>query len=445
MSEQTQVPPVLRSRTAAFKNPAYLQNSFSMLLFFASWGIWWSFFQIWLTNDSSGLGLNGTQVGTVYSVNSIGTLIIMFLYGTMQDRLGIRRQLVIGAAIVQSLIGPFAVFVYRPLLENNFMLGVVVGAVVLSAGFMSAVGLLEAVSERLSRRFGFEYGQARMWGSFGYAMVALVAGFLFNVNPALNFWFGSAFGVVSLLVLLLWKSPKTTASGELTSDSETSTPSFSEMVALLKVRELWVVILFVLFTWTFYTVFDQQMFPDFYTSLFATQERGQEIYGVLNSVQVFLEAIMMGLVPLLMRKIGVRNTLMLGILIMTLRILGCAIFSDPLVVSLIKMLHAPEVALCILPIFRYFTLHFNPLLSATLYMVGFQISAQVGNVILSPVLGSLRDTLGYQPTFFIISGIVALAGVYGYFFLKKDHEVVHGDPFYTDRQRATQASGQSKI
>jgi len=75
--------------TTTLKNPTYLQSSFSMLLFFASWGIWWSFFQIWLTSDSAGLALSGAQVGTVYSVNSLATLVLMFAYGAVQDRLGI--------------------------------------------------------------------------------------------------------------------------------------------------------------------------------------------------------------------------------------------------------------------------------------------------------------------------------------------------------------------
>ncbi|NLA29311.1 MAG: hypothetical protein GX875_06630, partial [Propionibacterium sp.] len=87
-----------------------------------------------------------------------------------------------------------------------------------------------------------------------------------------------------------------------------------------------------------------------------------------------------------------------------------------------------------LPIFRYFTLHFNPALSATLYMVGFQISAQIGNVILSRPLGMLRDSIGYQPTFLVISGIVLLAGVYAFFTLKKDDQQVLGDPFLRDNQ-----------
>ena len=58
------------------KNRSYLQNSVAILLFFASWGIWWSFFQLWLTKPAAegGLGFDGGQVGTIYSINSAATL-----------------------------------------------------------------------------------------------------------------------------------------------------------------------------------------------------------------------------------------------------------------------------------------------------------------------------------------------------------------------------------
>lgn len=192
----------MASFTKSLKNPSYLYSSLTLLLFFMSWGIWWSFFQLWLAKDSAegGLGLNGADIGTVYSVNSLVTLILMFIYGTTQDRLGLKRHLTILIGIIASAVAPFVIFVYEPLLKNSFMLGVLLGSIVLSAGFMAGVGLLEAFAERMSRRFNFEYGQARMWGSFGYAMVALVAGFLFTINPHLNFIVGSFIGVALLLI-----------------------------------------------------------------------------------------------------------------------------------------------------------------------------------------------------------------------------------------------------
>ena len=170
------------------------------------------------------------------------------------------------------------------------------------------------------------------------------------------------------------------------------------------------------------------MVTEFFTRFFATPEDGQQAYGILNSVQVFLEFIMMGLVPILMRKIGVRRALLLGCLSMVCRISGCGIASTPLGIGLIKLLHAPETALFVLAIFRYFTLHFDTRVSATLYMVGFQIAASVGGIIFSVPLGSLRDNIGYQHTFLIIAGIVLCASVYAFFILKKDDQDVEGQP-----------------
>lgn len=428
--------------TTTLRNPNYLQSSFSMLLFFASWGIWWSFFQIWLTSESAGLALTGAQVGTVYSVNSLATLILMFAYGAIQDRLGVKKTLAIVLASVTALIGPFCTWVYQPLLQSHFLTGVVLGAIVLSIGFLAGVGLFEALTERYSRRFNFEYGQARMWGSFGYAVVALAAGFLFTINPMLNFWIGSVLGLIHLLLLVFARTKKQPVSAAHAGTeilSSASTPTIREMFALFRLPSLWLIILFVMLSWTFYTVFDQQMFPGYYTGLFDSPETGQRVYGILNSVQVFVEAAMLGIIPLVMRRIGIRSALLLGVAIMFVRILGCALVDDPLWVSAIKMLHAVETPLFILPIFRYFTLHFNPALSATLYMVGFQVSAQIGNVLLSTPLGMLHDRMGYQQTFITISVVVLVAGVYGFFALKKDDQQVDGDPFLRHSKTAVDA------
>lgn len=143
----------------------------------------------------------------------------MFFYGTIQDKLGTKRTLAILIGVIATLVGPFVIYVYRPLLESNFMVGVIVGGVFLSAGFMAG---------------------------------------------------------------------------------------------LLKMPTLWAVILFVIGTGTFYNLFDQQMFPDFYTGIFANKDTGQQVYGVLNSAQVFLDAAMMVGISILIRKVGVRTSLLLA-------------------------------------------------------------------------------------------------------------------------------------
>ena len=167
------------SRFQVWKNPSYLQISFGIFMFFCSWGIWWSFFQRWLNT----IGLNGAEVGQIYSINSLATLIIMFAYGAIQDQLGIKRHLAIAISAIAALVGPFVHFIYAPMIQAGGsvrFIGALLGSVVLSAGFMAGCSLIEALTERYSRKFDFEFGQSRAWGSFGYAIVALVAGHIFN-------------------------------------------------------------------------------------------------------------------------------------------------------------------------------------------------------------------------------------------------------------------------
>ena len=414
----------------AFSNPFYRASSLQILLFFAGWGIWWSFFQIWLTTKQ---GFTGAQVGTIYSFGCAISLVLMFVYGSLQDKLGMKKTLLRFFITCQIFVGPFFTWVYAPMLAANFYVGAAIGAVYLSVSFLAACPVLEAVTERLSRRYSFEYGQARAWGSFGYAVSALCAGFLFTMNPNLIFWTVSAIAVIELIVLLALK-PENNASlceqyeVRLESLKESKTPSFGEIIGVFKLVEVWKMIVFVIMSWTFYTVFDQQMFPEFFTRFFSTPEAGQQAYGVLNSIEVFLEFLMMGLVPILMRKIGVRKAILLGCTIMIVRIGGCGLVTNPLGVAIIKLLHAPETALFILAIFRYFTLHFDTRISATLYMVGFQIAAQVGQIIFSTPLGALHDSIGYQSTFLVISGIVCVASLYAFVILKKDDQQVDGQP-----------------
>lgn len=417
-------------RSGQLKNPFYVSNSLNILLFFAGWGIWWSFFQIWLTTKE---GFSGAQVGEIYSFNSAFSLIMNLVYSNIQDRLGIRRNLLIFCAVLQVFLGPFFTFLFVPMLRAHFLMGALIGSCYLTLAYLSASPMFEALTERVSRRFNYQYGSARGWGSFGYALSALIAGFLFTIDPALLFWLGSGIAVVLLILLLCWnpiRNEKDVAKFEnpMVKERENSKPASKDFLNIFKIRSLWEIAIFLVFSGTFYTIFDQQMFPQFFTQFFKTQAVGDHMYGILNSVEVFLEAIMMGLVPLLMKKIGVRRTILVGVTFMFIRIGGCGLITNPVGVSIIKLLHAPETAIFCVVMFRYYTLHYDPRVSATINIVT-GIAGSFGQILLSTPLGILRDHIGYQPTFLVIAGIVFCAGIYGYFIIRKDDQEVNGEKF----------------
>ena len=142
----------------AFSNPFYRTSSLEILFFFAGWGIWWSFFQIWLTTNQ---GFTGAQVGTIYSFGSAVALLLMFVYGSIQDKLGMKKNLLIFLVSCEIFLAPFFTWIYVPMLESNFYIGAIAGAVYLAVSYLAACPVFEAVTERMSRRYNFEYGQAR--------------------------------------------------------------------------------------------------------------------------------------------------------------------------------------------------------------------------------------------------------------------------------------------
>ncbi|MDO4665801.1 MAG: oligosaccharide MFS transporter [Actinomycetaceae bacterium] len=413
----------------SFANKSYQQNSAIFFLFFSAWSIWYVFFQIWLT-DPSGLNLSGSRVGTIFSLNSLATLSLMLAYGIIQDRIGMKRHLALFATILASLVGPFFIWVYRPLLQANFLVGAIIGALFLAAGFNSAGALFETISERYSRYYNFEYGQSRMWGSVGYAVLAIVGGVLYPFDPRLNFWVSSAFGLATLLIQVFWKNPPLPKGGA--QPTESAHPSSRDILRCFKKKSLWAIMAFVMLTWTFYTVLDAQLYPDFYTTLFADKEVGRRVFGIVCAGQTFVEAATLGVVPWVMRKIGVRSTILIGALLLFVRYAAYAMFTSVVVITCFRLLWAIELPFLLLPIFRYITLHFPTRLSATLYMVGFQIAAQLGVVIYSPFIGIIKDRIGYQPTFGIVVGAVAVGVGFGALFLLRDNEKVEGVEFYRD-------------
>lgn len=116
-------------------------------------------------------------------------------------------------------------------------------------------------------------------------MAALVAGFLFTINAYLIFWVGSAFAVVLLLVLIFFRpeddEEKLQQFENLAENQkEDKSPSMAEILNVFKMIDLWKIIIFIMMSWAFYTVFDQQMFPDFFTKFFSTPAIGQQaIWG----------------------------------------------------------------------------------------------------------------------------------------------------------------------
>lgn len=393
----------------------YWVGSVYIFTLFSGFAFIYSMYAIWLSQT---IQLNGSQIGLIFSANSIAAISVQPLLGFVQDKLGTKSYLLWLNALFLLASGPFFSFVYAPLLNSQFYLGVAVGALFVALVFLAMAGVVETFLERLSRLSKFEFGRLRLWGSLGWASAALFGGLLINLGGEVIFWCASAVSIIPIFILafIRFSFPK--------SDETVSTDSavkLSDVGLVLKLPSFYCFAIYVLGVATIYTVYDQQ-FPVFFASLFDDVTFGNSMFGYLNSAQIFLEAACFAIAPLIVNKIGVKNGLLLAGAIMVFRIFTSALVDNEVALGITKLLHAIELPVLMVSIFKYLNLHFNPKLSATLFLIGFMFVMQLGSAAFAPIFGHLYDVYGFQAIYLVMACISFISLIVSAKLLNNDAE-----------------------
>ncbi|MFF2442442.1 MFS transporter [Priestia megaterium] len=398
----------------------YWKLSAYFFFFFFTWSSSYSLFSIWLGQE---IKLNGSATGLIFSVNAIFALCMQPLYGYISDRIGLKKHVLFFISCLLVFVGPFYIFVYGPLLQYNVLIGAIIGGLYLGVAFLAGIGAIETYIEKVSRKYKFEYGKSRMWGSLGWAAATFFAGQLFNINPHINFWVASVSAVI--LVAIIFSVKVEMSSYEM---EKAESVTLRDVGSLFLLKEFWFFMIYVVGVTCVYGVYDQQ-FPIYYASLFPTESIGNQVFGYLNSFQVFLEAGMMFAAPFIVNKIGTKNSLILAGFLMGFRIIGSGLVVGPIGISSMKLIHALELPIMLIAIFKYLAANFDTRLSSILYLVGFQFASQIGASVLSPIAGGLYDSVGFSRTYLIMGGMVLVFNVISMFTLlnSKKHRFIRKD------------------
>ncbi|QJX78331.1 MFS transporter [Priestia megaterium] len=398
----------------------YWKLSAYFFFFFFTWSSSYSLFSIWLGQE---IKLNGSATGLIFSVNAIFALCMQPLYGYISDRIGLKKHVLFFISCLLVFVGPFYIFVYGPLLQYNVLIGAIIGGLYLGVAFLAGIGAIETYIEKVSRKYKFEYGKSRMWGSLGWAAATFFAGQLFNINPHINFWVASVSAVI--LVAIIFSVKVEMSSYEM---EKAESVTLRDVGSLFLLKEFWFFMIYVVGVTCVYGVYDQQ-FPIYYASLFPTESIGNQVFGYLNSFQVFLEAGMMFAAPFIVNKIGAKNSLILAGFLMGFRIIGSGLVVGPIGISSMKLIHALELPIMLIAIFKYLAANFDTRLSSILYLVGFQFASQIGASVLSPIAGGLYDSVGFSRTYLIMGSMVLVFNVISMFTLlnSKKHRFIRKD------------------
>ena len=389
----------------------YLFLSLYMFAYFGAQAMSISLLSNWL---KSTLALNGEQTGIVYSANFVAALCSQPIYGFISDKVGLRRHILLFLAILVGASGFFFSLVYEPLLKSNLLLGAVVGGAYLGLTFISGSFALESFTDRVGRKYDFEYSRVRMWGSLGFSCAAFFSGNLFNLNPNINFFIASGAAVFMLAALAFLRVDA--SEGERHASSSLK---LKDALAVLRMPKFWGFMVLILGVTDLYLVYDQQ-FPVYFAAQFATPEIGREMFGRLNSAQIFVEAGMLFVAPFIVNFTGVKRGLLLASGIMIVRIAGSGLVTGPVLISAMKMLHSIELPILAVSLFRYIAAHFENRLASTLYLVGVSFGHSLGLALISQIVGKSYDVFGFPATYLMIAAGALVFWVASFFALSRD-------------------------
>lgn len=399
MSNQTS------SKSQYLTNSNYWIFSAYFFAFFFIMATCHPFLGIWLGDIHE---LKGEKIGYVFSFISLFALLFQPILGFLSDKLGIRKHLLWLLAILLLFYAPFFIYVFAPLLKTNLWLGVIAGGAYMGFVFQAGAPASEAYIERISRLNGFEYGRTRLFGMLGWAICASIAGNLYSSQPNAVFWLGSATAVVLLVLIFLAKTDGNNTVQVVEQLGVNKSPiTLKQALKLFSLPRFWALLTYVVGVACIYDIFDQQ-FGNFFNTFFESKEQGMKFFGYVTTGGELLNATIMFFVPLLINRIGAKNALLIAGTIMSIRIIGPSFATEAWHVIVLKTLHMFEVPFYLVGVFKYIADVFEVRFSATIYLVSCHFSKQIGNMILSPAVGTLYDMYGFQSTYFIL-GCIALA------------------------------------
>ncbi|OTP82767.1 MFS transporter [Gilliamella apicola] len=391
--------------TSSLHNKNYWVFSLYFFLYFFIMGAYVPFFPVWLKM----IGLDQASTGYVFSFISLFALVFQPIFGLISDKLGLKKHLLWIITLLLVLFGPFFIFVFGPLLKFNVTLGAIVGGFYLGMVFSGGAPSIEALVEKISRRSGFEFGRSRMFGCFGWAICASFVGIMISKNVNAVYWLCSGFALI-LLVLVKIADPAKTSTTDVIEQMGLNKPepfNLKQALDLLRMRKTWFFMLYIVGVACTYDVFDQQ-FANFFTSFFSSEQVGREAFGYVTTLGEFLNATVMFFAPIIVMKIGSKNTLLIAGAIMSIRITGSAFASTAVEVIILKTLHMFEAPLLLVGAFKYITTHFPIRLSATVYLIAFCFAKQLSIMFMSSFAGLMYVKIGFDGTYLVL-GFIAFS------------------------------------
>lgn len=265
-------------------------------------------------------GLTGIQTSVVLSITPLMMFLVQPLTGTLADRFGFRKILLLASTL--------AAFSYLGYLMQGGFLWLMAVTIVMSVFYNTIQPVLDSLSLQLAAKNpAFSYGTLRVAGALGWAVTGIITGKVIDgsqIGMVFIISFISMAGV-ALLTLFLPKQ-------DVILPSEST--GYTGSTQLLKNKQLLFLLLAVVLISTGGTAI-----WNFYSLYMKGNGASATLVGYGLSLQGLCELPFFYFSARIMLRFGTRMTLILTVLVLSLRLLLYAFVSKPEIAIPIELLH----------------------------------------------------------------------------------------------------------
>lgn len=287
-----------------------IRLSLMMFLEFFVWGAWFVTLGTYLANE---LGASGSQISLAFLTQSLGAIIAPFIVGLIADRFFAAQKILgvlhlFSAAMLllaghQAHFGPFFVF-----------------ALLAMVSFMPTLALANSISFRRMESPERQFPSVRVFGTIGWIIAGLLIGWLgWEGAGHLGRTFVMAAIGSALLGIYAFTLPDTPP---VPNEGATTVRDILglDALALLKTRS------YLVFFLSSILICIPLAFYYNFTNLYLN-EIGVKSAAAVQSLGQLSEAVFLLAMPLMLRKLGVKRTLLIGMIAWALRY-ACFAFGD---------------------------------------------------------------------------------------------------------------------
>ncbi|MGL6070750.1 MFS transporter [Craterilacuibacter sp.] len=354
--------------------------------YFVFFGLFSPFWGLYLES----LAFSPWQISLLMSLSTLARIVAPGLWGWLADHLRRRRSIVIATSIASA--AAFAMVGLSPAFWWMFVF------LALSHFFWAAaLPLVEASSAHLTRDTPGHYSRIRVWGSFGFVLMAIGGGYLFDaLSIALLPWLVTA--TLVLIALSALAVPEVVPERQ-----DGGHPPIADTLRQPLVLAL--------FACCFLMAFAHGPYYVFYSIALKGAGYARDSIGWLWAIGVMAEVAVFWCMPWLMRRVSAERLMLASLLAAVLRFALLAVALEVTALAVLAQLlhgltfgvhHAAAVAL----LHRYFAPAHQARAQGFYIMAGFGLGGSSGGL-----LSGLLWPMGGALTVFGISALAACAGV----------------------------------